>query len=271
MKTRIISGAIIVAVVIGVLIAWSYFSPVAAIAACVLAGAAAYEALYKTGYNKNVPMVIAAVIYSVAVIWCYCGYIPLPAEVLSVAFAVIMIALGLKNHEGTDAAKTVYSIFMPVAMSYAFSCFAAILNFPDGFGLFYLLLLLNFSSISDCGAYFVGCAIGKHKLAPVLSPKKTIEGAVGGVASAVLFTAVIVLVYNAVAHSSIVLWPFLLATPLFSVLGMMGDIFFSYIKRCCGIKDYSNLIPGHGGILDRVDSILMIAPVLYLFLRFLVK
>ncbi len=266
MKTRIISGAGLVALMIGVLYLWSVFSPTAEIFVAILAAGAAFEGLYKTGYNKNKLAVVLAALYSAAVIWFYSGYIALSPAVPTVIFTVLMILICLKNHTEIDAVGCAYSIFLPVGVSYAFSCFAELLNFGDGFGLLYFLLLLNFSSIADCGAYFVGSAIGKHKLAPVLSPKKTIEGSVGGVICSVVFTAVIILIYNAVSGEAVRLLPFLVVTPIFAILGMVGDIFFSYIKRCCGIKDYSNLIPGHGGILDRVDSILMIAPVFVIFL-----
>lgn len=271
MKTRIISGVGIFLVLAAVLFLWSKWSIVAVIFTMILALMASYEALYKTGYNKNKPMVILASVYSFFAVLFFGGYVKIGGEAVSatsvtVIFAALMIILSLKNHTQVDAARSVYSMFMPIALAFSYSSFASLLNFPDGRGMLYFLLLLNFSSISDCGAYFVGCAIGKHKLAPVLSPKKTWEGVFGGIASSMVFTVIIVLVYNAITGTTVNLIPFLVATPVFAALGMVGDIFFSFIKRCCGIKDYSNLIPGHGGILDRTDSILMIAPVLYLFL-----
>lgn len=271
MKTRIISGAVMVAIMIGVLLLWSVFPPTAVIFVSILAAAAAYEALYRTGYNKNKLSVILAAVYSALMPFVYCGYLDVYSEWVTVVFAVLMIALCIKNHQTISAPACGFSLALPIGMAYAFSCFAALLNSPDSKGLLYLLLLLNFSSIADCGAYFVGSAIGKHKLAPVLSPKKTIEGSVGGIICSVIFTFVIILIYNTTTSYGTNVWPFVAATPVFAVLGMMGDIFFSYIKRQCGIKDYSNLIPGHGGILDRVDSILMIAPVFVIFLQILLR
>ena len=273
MKTRIISGAVMVALMIGVLLIWSVFTPASVIFVAILAAFAAYEALYKTGYNKNISAVLLAAVYSAFMPFVYCGYVNIPSAAVTVIFVVLMIAVCLKNHSQISAPVCGFSLALPIGMAYAFSSIAALLNSFDSNGLLYLLLLLNFSSIADCGAYFVGSAIGKHKLAPVLSPKKTVEGSVGGIICSVVFTFAIILIYNKVGGSvyGVNVWPFVAVTPVFAVLGMMGDIFFSYIKRQCGIKDYSNLIPGHGGILDRFDSILMIAPVFVIFLQILLR
>ena len=108
------------------------------------------------------------------------------------------------------------------------------------------------------GAYFVGVTCGKHKLCPNISPKKTVEGAIGGVVSSIVVTVILSLCFS----KSLIL-PIVLTIP-FCILGMVGDLFASAIKRSVNLKDYGNLIPGHGGILDRVDSIIMIAPLLYM-------
>ena len=124
-------------------------------------------------------------------------------------------------------------------------------------------MLLNFSSICDMGAYFVGVTCGKHKLCPEISPKKTVEGALGGILSSIIISFILTLIFS--INKAYVLIPL---TVLFCIIGMLGDLFASVIKRSVGLKDYGNLIPGHGGILDRFDSILLIAPVLYIFIEF---
>lgn len=118
---------------------------------------------------------------------------------------------------------------------------------------------------SDSGAYFAGMYLGKHKLAPALSPKKTIEGSIGGFAAAI----VLMLVYGLILKLSGLTVNFLILAIygfLGSLAGQLGDLAFSAIKRLHGVKDYSHIIPGHGGILDRFDSMLFIAPMIELLL-----
>ena len=108
------------------------------------------------------------------------------------------------------------------------------------------------------GAYFVGVTMGKHKLCPEISPKKTIEGAIGGIICSVIFAVIIVFAFG---MGDRILPTIILTIPL-CIVGMLGDLFASVIKRAVDLKDYGTLIPGHGGILDRLDSMLLLAPVL---------
>lgn len=145
------------------------------------------------------------------------------------------------------------------------------------FGVFYVAVMLSFiyqtrilsggaymvwlvflcSWGCDTCAYCVGMLIGKHKMAPVLSPKKSIEGAVGGVAGATLLGVA----YAAATQGPMVQYAVICAVG--ALISMVGDLAASAIKRNQGIKDYGKLIPGHGGILDRFDSVIFIAPVIY--------
>ncbi len=113
------------------------------------------------------------------------------------------------------------------------------------------------------GAYFVGVTCGRHKLCPEISPKKTVEGAVGGIVSSLVFTLIFVFAFG----KGNLLLPSLICTIPLCIVGMMGDLFASAIKRSVSLKDYGALIPGHGGVLDRCDSILMLAPIVYLLIR----
>jgi len=119
----------------------------------------------------------------------------------------------------------------------------------------YLLLCFLIPWLTDTGAYFVGRLIGRHKMAPVISPKKSWEGAVGGLICGVL----IVLLYNKLFLDLPVLLVLIIGV-VGSVVGQIGDLLESWIKRWAGVKDSGNLIPGHGGILDRFDSMLLVAP-----------
>ncbi len=265
MKTRIISGVVMGGIVAAVLVVGFLWQPIIiTVAVGIIAAAAVYELIHNAAGIKDKVVLIGA---------CTFAYLFVAASdiitnpfysfdmgallkkifvLFYFLFAAIMV---LKNNREFDLGKIVSLFALPLPYAYAFSCLSGVIKHSDG--IYYLLLLLNFSSVSDIGAYFVGVTLGKHKLCPNLSPKKTVEGAVGGIASSAIVTLIISLCFS----KSLVV-PMILTIP-FCILGMIGDLFASAIKRSVGLKDYSNLIPGHGGILDRVDSIIMIAPFLY--------
>jgi phosphatidate cytidylyltransferase len=126
-----------------------------------------------------------------------------------------------------------------------------------------ILLLLAVIVVSDSAQYYTGRALGKRPLSTMISPKKTVEGAIGGVAFGTLAMAI---GGHYVFDSP--LWILTLLGASISLLGIVGDLFESLLKRSAGVKDSSSLIPGHGGMLDRIDSWLFAAPVYYVFVRF---
>ncbi|MDO4619629.1 MAG: phosphatidate cytidylyltransferase [Lachnospiraceae bacterium] len=154
------------------------------------------------------------------------------------------------------------------------------------FGFFYAVLMLSFvyliritekgalaiwlvfltSWVADTFAYLAGRAFGRHKMAPVLSPKKTIEGAVGGV----LASGVAGVIYAFAAEGGSAVLEYALICMAGALISIIGDLAASAVKRDRGIKDYSHLIPGHGGILDRFDSMIFTAPVIYFLLQLLI-
>ena len=136
--------------------------------------------------------------------------------------------------------------------------------------IYFMYLILGFSWGGDSAAYFAGRFFGKHKLAPVVSPNKTVEGAVGGVLGSMFMGVVITLIYSLVCYKVLGLplnalgvgFYFMIALlgACASVLGILGDLLASAVKRQCGIKDYGTIFPGHGGVLDRFDSVMFVAP-----------
>lgn len=253
MKTRIISGIVMGALVAALLAAGYLLSGVVITAAvALLAAAAVYELLCNATGIKDIATVAGG---------CVCAFLTVLLPVFNIHFAVVWIfysfyavVMLLRRHSSFSLTEIAAVYGFPAVFSLQFYCLNSIVTG----GMYYFLLLLNFSCVCDMGAYFVGVTCGKHKLCPEISPKKTVEGAVGGIASSVVLSVVISLCFGKL--SALVL---LLTIP-FCILGMLGDLFASVIKRSVGLKDYSNLILGHGGILDRVDSIIMIAPLFYL-------
>lgn len=143
--------------------------------------------------------------------------------------------------------------------------------------IYFILLILCFAWGGDTAAYFAGRAFGKHKLAPIVSPHKTVEGAIGGIFGSVLAGVVLTLVYSFLSAShnviTIQVQPrhyaiLVVMGAIVSVLGILGDLFASSVKRQVGIKDYGTIFPGHGGILDRFDSVMFIAPFVSIAVRY---
>jgi phosphatidate cytidylyltransferase len=132
-------------------------------------------------------------------------------------------------------------------------------------GTIWIFLLLAIIFAGDTSAYYVGSYLGRHKLSPTISPGKTIEGAIGGLTANLVVGAIGKAFFLPdLAWSLSIL--FFLAV---GIAGQLGDLFESEMKRSSNIKDSSNILPGHGGILDRIDAILFASPVAYVFIRFI--
>lgn len=133
---------------------------------------------------------------------------------------------------------------------------------PQGQYIVWLIFLCTWGC--DTSAYCVGMLFGKHKMSPVLSPKKSIEGAVGGVVGACLFTAIYCVAISAVFKiDNLAILSLVVISGVGALISMIGDLAASAIKRNFEIKDYGKLIPGHGGVLDRFDSMIITVPIIY--------
>jgi phosphatidate cytidylyltransferase len=159
-------------------------------------------------------------------------------------------------------ADTAASLFAPVYIGLPLGAIAAVRAQPNGREA--VLLLMAVIVVSDSAQYYTGRAFGRRPLAPSISPKKTVEGAIGGL---VFGTAAMAIGGRWVF--GVEWWLLALAGATIAALGIVGDLFESLLKRSAGVKDSSHLIPGHGGVLDRIDSWLFAAPVYYVFVRWL--
>ena len=150
--------------------------------------------------------------------------------------------------------------------------FVMLHDHASGIGPSVVTLLIVVIALSDSGAYFVGKSIGKRKLAPTVSPNKTWEGSIGGVVAALIGVCIAWYLdhnFTQIALPGWALWQYGLAGILLAVAGQIGDLVESMMKRDAGVKDSGNLLPGHGGILDRCDGFLFAGPVLYYLLAWL--
>ena len=244
-----------------------YFTPAWALPAALglASGLATYEMLHNTGLVKHLVLLTAAILLSVLYVP-LTFYLKLPLVALVIPAAVVFFVIALASREKIKSAEIFGSFFTVIFIPMAFCSIARIRAMEDGLSLVILPFIAAW--ITDTCAYFAGRAFGRHKLAPVISPKKTIEGSIGGVLGCVA----VMLAYNAVAGA---IWGVSYHLPLLSViavagsiLSQVGDLAMSYIKREFGIKDYGTIMPGHGGILDRFDSVLFTAPLIELLLTY---
>lgn len=189
---------------------------------------------------------------------------------ISVILLLFLCEMGIfvfrfpKDHHDRMLHAVAAFIYAPVMISFIYRC----LFLPYGKIVYALIFFCSW--VGDTCAYFAGRKFGKHKLAPVLSPKKTIEGAIGGIAGSVLLCLGAAALIAALYHQYL-FWQFALIGFCGNLIGQIGDLSASGIKRNAGLKDYGHLIPGHGGIMDRFDSVIFTAPVLYFLAAWLIR
>ena len=264
MKTRIITA--IVAIALFVPVCWFSYTLVFPIAISILCAMGVFEMAKCLGFHKNlalgIPMYIVALALPVFRHFTATNSVFL-SYALFALFAVLMYFLAYvmlrKNKDKISDIMTLYALFV-----YVVGCFSSIVlvrDLPNG-QYKYLLIFIG-AWVCDTFAYFVGKFFGKHKLIPEISPKKTIEGSVGGI----VFTVGAFILYGFIIKRFFGYeMPYVMLGVLglfVSVISQMGDLIASSIKRQYGIKDYGFIFPGHGGVLDRFDSVMLTAPVLY--------
>lgn len=279
MKTRIISGAVgIIIFVAAIFAALKIDTVILHVLLAAIGCIGVYEALKTTGYVKSKFVLISSLIYAAITPFVYSidmlgaklGFnLAIKHEACLILYAVVIFVIAMFRHNEIKPTEVTYAFAATVAITFAFWSLAAIFSNPDGNGLFYLIIVVIAAWGCDTGAYFTGYFFGKHKMAPEISPKKTVEGAVGGIIIDVLLMLVACLVFNKITGQTANLVTILCATPFLAFAGMLGDLVFSYIKRDCSIKDYGKLMPGHGGVLDRFDSVAVVAPLMYLVVEHL--
>jgi phosphatidate cytidylyltransferase len=189
---------------------------------------------------------------------------------------VALFLVLLRYHATLKVEQVSFAFLMSILLAVSFYCLIRMkeLGGPQ-FGMFYLLLVFGSAWWSDSGAYFIGTFFGKHKLCPGISPKKTVEGLIGGIINAIVGNVLVCLVFQAFCQAaapwgyietavSIDIPAVILISPVASLLGVLGDLSASVIKRQHGIKDFGHLMPGHGGAMDRFDSVLFVSPLFYI-------
>ena len=206
-------------------------------------------------------MAVCTVFSTYAGMEAYKGTVLVAVPWLLCASAVLLFLLAVRwfGRENAVAFQDVCAVLLGgVAIPLAMSCLLRLRLMEFGGGLVLMPLVAAF--MSDSAALFTGVACGKHKLAPKASPKKTVEGAVGGLVGGIVGMVLFRIVFFFVTVQALSIGWCMVIGLVGAFMGQLGDLSFSVIKRQCGIKDYGTIFPGHGGILDRFDSVMFIAP-----------
>ena len=272
MLTRIISGAVGAALLAVVL--YFHDTLLLPIAVAAMIAVMLFELIRAVKLEKCLPVLIPAEL---------CGIVlPLIYSLLSkdgttelyhiisftitLAAAFIIFITWLRKHKDIRYEQVFFVLASMVFVPQAMTTMIRIESTDSKNGLFLLIMALCGAWIADTGAYFTGVAIGKHKLCPEISPKKTIEGFIGGILTTAIVYAVAFSLYFGFTPARAAI---AFVTGAFcAVVGAIGDLSASMVKRQIGFKDYGKIMPGHGGLMDRFDSVLFVLPTFYVFIAF---
>ena len=266
MKTRLISSGVAIVVALTLIILGSFFSIIVTIALALVNVLLCGEYLTAKKLNKNMKLFISCLVFAVLIpmlsmtkFW----MIPLFLYVFG------MCVMSVVFHETIKTDDVIFAVFGVTLFSVSLSALNVIVWQDPAHTAFWLVFTLAIPWLADSGAYFAGSKFGKRKLCPTISPNKTVEGAVAGIVSGTLTALLIGLIFKLIYGNVTFYYGILLIIGLInSVVSIFGDLTFSVIKRSCNIKDYGSIMPGHGGLLDRFDSVIFCIPVVYIFTRF---
>lgn len=253
-KTRLISGIVLVIIALATIISGSWILFFTLLAVSLIGMRELYKVMKVSDEHVTVLELVGylgAVLYYIAMKADFGNYGTM-AIIISMIMILFVYVFGYPKYHAEQVMAAFFGVvYVAVMLSFIYLT----RSLPDGKFLVWLIFLCSWGC--DTCAYCVGMLIGKHKMAPVLSPKKSIEGAVGGVAGAALLGVI----YAAATQGKMAEYALICAVG--ALISMVGDLAASAIKRNQNIKDYGKLIPGHGGILDRFDSVIITAPVIY--------
>ena len=280
MKQRVITAVVLLALL--AVVVWQINTPVLVLVIAFLAAVAANEIMrcakventfirvVATGYAACVPFFASAKALTPWVSEAVWGKVigAVPGVVYLIALVVVLLLAMLKGYAYTTFEDVAVSVFAGALVPFGFSVFIRLRDMfqIEQFGIYLIFYGLICALATDSGAQLAGMAFGKHKMSPNISPKKTVEGAIGGLIFSLILNAVAIILYNRLADfkmDEFAVTVLLAACLPVSFLGMMGDLSASVLKRNFGVKDFGKIFPGHGGVMDRFDSSMFTLPATY--------
>lgn len=278
MKTRIIIGVILALFAISLLVLTGLgLSAYISIPIALFSMIAVHEIMNVSKCKNKILTAVSmafAGLYAPYVAFDLDRFIPVSGGNIIIIYVMICLLIMLKWYEKTKFENVAMALFgsiaIPGSLSSYFKLADIVENHPELFQrsqlVFMILMSMYAAWLGDTFAYFFGRAFGKHKLAPRISPKKSVEGAIAGVVGSTVFAVITYYICDAnwFYMDTIKVWMVIPALVVMNILGVCGDLSASVIKRNFNEKDFGSLFPGHGGVLDRIDSFLFTLPVLYL-------
>ena len=280
MKQRVITAVVLLALL--AVVVWQINTPVLVLVIAFLAAVAANEIMrcakventfirvVATGYAACVPFFASAKALTPWVSEAVWGKVigAVPGVVYLIALVLVLLLAMLKGYAYTTFEDVAVSVFAGALVPFGFSVVIRLRDMfqIEQFGIYLIFYGLICALATDSGAQLAGMAFGKHKMSPNISPKKTVEGAIGGLIFSLILNAVAMILYNRLADfkmDEFAVTVLLAACLPVSFLGMMGDLSASVLKRNFGVKDFGKIFPGHGGVMDRFDSSMFTLPVTY--------
>ena len=280
MKQRVITAVVLLALL--AVVVWQINTPVLVLVIAFLAAVAANEIMrcakventfirvVATGYAACVPFFASAKALTPWVSEAVWGKVigAVPGVVYLIALVLVLLLAMLKGYAYTTFEDVAVSVFAGALVPFGFSVFIRLRDMfqIEQFGIYLIFYGLICALATDSGAQLAGMAFGKHKMSPNISPKKTVEGAIGGLIFSLILNGVAIILYNRLADfkmNEFAVTVLLAACLPVSFLGMMGDLSASVLKRNFGVKDFGKIFPGHGGVMDRFDSSMFTLPVTY--------
>lgn len=267
MKNRVMSGVVLVLFLAAVVVFNDRFPPALNFIIALISIMAINELIQALGITKQYALVIPSLLFAGTLFFVPQGF---GTQAAYYVYTVLMFVVLIRYHSVISFHQLIVVYSMTLMIPTMLGSILALREFDAHHGMFYVIIAIFSAWVSDTGAFAAGSLWGKHKLCPQISPKKTVEGVIGGVVLNVAAMLVFGYIFQVLFYGYQVNISYL--SLLFIGIGgaamsVLGDLSFSLIKRNCHIKDFGELIPGHGGVLDRFDSVIFVSPFVYLLVQ----
>jgi phosphatidate cytidylyltransferase len=277
LKNRLTSAITLIFFLTAIVVFDNIFPIALNIAIALISVLSVHEIIAALGLSKNSILLIPTIVFSAVLpfIQSISGAFPFVSySILQQStyflYTVIMFGSLICYHKFVTFREVGVIYSMALMIPTALQTIVGLRTCGGEHGMFYVIIAISSAWVADTGAFFAGSFWGKHKLCPEISPKKTVEGVVGGFVLNIVAMLVFGYIFHAIyyQYSVNVSYLTLLIIGIFgTIMSILGDLSFSLIKRSCHIKDFSEIIPGHGGILDRFDSVIFAAPFVFLLVQ----